>query len=105
MICKWGCYGGCQTYGAHLRHKSISYNGCFPTRTVGQGGSDATRQKKWDRELDGYRDAVRQGIEPSGTTTAKTHEAVRLSDKYGVAYGTPQFKELATNIVKEKVTA
>lgn len=43
--------------------------------------------KKWDRELESFRDAKRQGINPHGTTQAKIDEAVRISNETGVAYG------------------
>lgn len=60
--------------------------GCTPTRSQGAGKADHDGQKKWDRELDLYADARRQGIQPAGTTTKKIREAVELSDKVGVAY-------------------
>jgi hypothetical protein len=44
---------------------------------------DATRQKKWDKELQAYRDARAQGIEPAGTRLAQTRAAVEASDKAG----------------------
>jgi hypothetical protein len=84
--CQWGCDQGCPTFGAHLRAKSIGYNGCFPTRSNGFGRGDATGQKKWDAELQAYRDARAQGIQPSGTTRKSVERAVRMSDKAGKAY-------------------
>ena len=47
---------------------------------------DATPQKKWDKELDRYRSARRQGIQPEGTTTKKIIEAEKASDNLGKAY-------------------
>jgi hypothetical protein len=44
-------------------------------------------QKKWDKELDLYRSARAQGIQPEGTTTAKIRKALDVSDKTGHAYG------------------
>jgi hypothetical protein len=49
-------------------------------------GIDATREKKWDAELQSYRDARAQGIQPAGTTTAKIRQAVDISDKTGRAF-------------------
>lgn len=92
-MCKWGCSNDCATYGQHLRNKGIGYNGCFPSRSVGAGKSDATRQKKWDAECDAYRSAVKQGIEPDGTTKAKVEFAKAMSDRAGVGYGTADFKK------------
>jgi hypothetical protein len=61
------------------------------------GGQDRTTQKRWDRELDLYRSAVAQGIEPAGTTTAKVRHALDLSDKAGKPYDAASggFKESA----------
>lgn len=85
-MCNWGCESDCHTYGAHLRNKGLSYNGCFPTRSNGAGRGDATAQKKWDAELQAYRDARAQGIQPSGTTRPAIERAVRMSDRAGKAY-------------------
>lgn len=43
--------------------------------------------KKWDKELQAYRDARAQGIQPAGTTMKKVQEAVRISNETGKAYG------------------
>lgn len=51
------------------------------------GGGDYTAQKKWDKELDLYRSARKQGIQPDGTSTKKIRKALEISDKTGVAYG------------------
>lgn len=69
---------------------TVSTYGCYPTRGM---GVDASRQKAWDAECDSYRDAVKQGIEPDGTTKSKVEMAKAMSDHTGVAYGTPAFKE------------
>lgn len=66
-----------ETYGAHLRAKNIVVGYC------GQGDGDATKQKQWDRELDLYNSAVRQGLEPSSTRTAQIRRELDLSDKVG----------------------
>lgn len=46
----------------------------------------STRQKAWDAELGAYESAVRQGVQPAGTTMAKVREAMERSDATGVAY-------------------
>jgi hypothetical protein len=43
--------------------------------------------KKWDNELDLYRKARAQGIQPEGTSTAQIQQAMDVSDKTGHAYG------------------
>lgn len=45
-----------------------------------------TQQKAWDRELDNYESAVRQGVQPRGTTQKHIDEAMKQSDASGVAY-------------------
>lgn len=85
-----GCYG--------CKIASVSTYGCYPTR--GQG-VDATKQKRWDAECDAYRDAVKNGIEPDGTTKPKVEFAKAMSDHAGVGYGTPEFKKkLATDALE-----
>jgi hypothetical protein len=44
-------------------------------------------KKKWNAELNAYRDARAQGIQPSGTSMAKIQAAVEISNKTGKAYG------------------
>jgi len=48
--------------------------------------SDTTTTKKWDGELNSYYDAVRQGVNPSGTSQRKVDSAMRISEATGVAY-------------------
>ena len=38
------------------------------------------RQRSWDRELDGYESAVRQGLEPAGTKQHHVDAAFREAD-------------------------
>lgn len=42
--------------------------------------------KKWDNELNAYREARAQGIQPAGTSMEKINEARRASDALGTAY-------------------
>jgi len=42
--------------------------------------------KKWDGELNAYKKAREQGIQPAGTTMKKVQEAIDKSDKAGKAY-------------------
>lgn len=94
-MCKWDCDNDCTTYGQHLRNKGLSFPGVFSTRSKGAGRGDATAQKKWDNELQAYRDARSQGIQPAGTNSKAIDRAVRMSDKAGRAYdaGTGSFTD------------
>jgi hypothetical protein len=77
-----GCGSGCKTFGECIRRKSLRVAYCRSA-----SGQDATTQRKWDRELDAYKAARREGIQPDGTTMRQIEKARRVSDKTGVAYG------------------
>lgn len=66
-----------ETYGECLRSKNLNLNPNL---------ADTGRSKAWDRELEDYRSARRQGVQPAGTTRAKIDEAMRISDAAGVAF-------------------
>lgn len=81
MACRSGCptqdhasWGECAR-AANLR---VAY--------CGVGGGDATKQRKWDAELQAYRDARAQGIQPATTRSRDIKAAVALSDKAGKAF-------------------
>ena len=42
--------------------------------------------KRHNQELDAYKEAVRQGIQPAGTTMDKIQQAVQASDTLGKPY-------------------
>ena len=83
------CRSGCRTkdhasWGDCLRASNLQLNaGDAAGAYVANGWTD----KKWNAELDLYRSARAQGIQPDGTTTAKVRQALDVSDKTGVAYG------------------
>lgn len=86
MAKKINCTSGCKTqdhatWGECMRAKNavIAYSGI--------AGGDATAQKRWDNELQAYRDARAQGIQPTGTTMPKIQAALDASDKAGMAFG------------------
>ena len=45
-----------------------------------------SKQRAWDKELDSYESAVRQGVQPRGTKQHLIDEAMKTSDATGVAY-------------------
>ena len=68
--------------------------GCFGckvgTLVVSTGDANSNLQtstKKWDKELQAYRDARAQGIQPAGTSMKKVQEAVKISNETGKAFG------------------
>jgi hypothetical protein len=53
----------------------------------GDASSDAAMPKrKWEGELQRYRDARKQGIQPAGTTMNKIIAAEKASENLGRAY-------------------
>lgn len=80
------CTSGCptkdhQSYADCLRSKSarVAY-----ANTA--GGWDYSTQKKWDKDLDAYKDARAQGIQPAGTGRASVDRALAISNESGVPY-------------------
>jgi len=80
------CRSGCRTrdhesYGECLRAARVRVAYCDEANR-----QDYTRQKAWDNELAAYRDCVRQGMNPAGTTWKHIDHAKAVSDATGVAY-------------------
>lgn len=46
----------------------------------------AMTNKAWDREMDAYKQARADGIQPAGTSMAKIREARRASEVLGKSY-------------------
>lgn len=97
------CSAGCATqdhatYGECIRSKSLRVAYCQSA-----AGLDATRQKRWDSELDEYRAAVRQGIEPESTALRDTRAAVAWSNANGTAYSEEKATEVVATRYLEKV--
>lgn len=81
------CASSCRTqdhssYGECLRSKRVATTGLETTNP-----SFATdRQKKWDKELNAYEAAVKQGVQPEGTTMPKIEKAMKISEATGKAF-------------------
>ena len=70
-----------ETFGACLRsqRQMIGY-------ANSAGGMDLTAQKKWDRDLDFYKSARAQGVQPAGTKRHQVERAMDISNLTGKAY-------------------
>lgn len=68
-----------RTFGECMRSKSLQLS---PAVNDAYG----TGQRAWDKELDNYESAVRQGVEPRGTKQHQIDAAMKMSDATGVAY-------------------
>jgi len=88
-------YGGIM--GLHQRQTHPEYvEGCFGCKiqllelSTGDARGDViasgTTQKKWNSELEAYRSARAQGIQPNGTNRKQVEAAHKASEKLGVAY-------------------
>lgn len=78
--CTSGCStGGHKSWGECLRAKGLQVS---PHINAEYSAS----QKTWDKELDSYDNARRQGVEPRGTKQHLIDEAMETSQATGVAY-------------------
>lgn len=66
-----------RTFGECLRAKNLNLNPNLANTNL---------QKAWDGELNAYRNAVAQGIQPAGTTMEKIRQAEEISQATGEAY-------------------
>jgi hypothetical protein len=82
MACTTGCpTQDCESYGACLKGKGARVAYCNSA-----GGLDYTAQKSWDKELDAYKSARAEGIQPAGTKLHQVENAKRISDAAGSAW-------------------
>lgn len=70
------CECHCSSYGQHLRRKGIRV-----AYTNSTNGWDASKQKRWDGELQRYRDLSASGIDPDGTTHTEMDRTERRLEK------------------------
>lgn len=75
----------------HWEYHPEYVDNCFGCKgsTLQMNSGDAKRDipdKKWNSELQAYRDARAQGIQPAGTTMRHVQEAHKASEILGKAY-------------------
>lgn len=75
----------------HWEHHPTYVEGCFGCKasTLQMNAGDAKRDipdKKWNAELQAYRDAKAQGIQPGGTSMRQIQEAHKASEVLGRPY-------------------
>ena len=96
----------------HWEYHPEPIDGCFGCKglTLQMNSGDAKRDipdKKWNSELQAYRDARAQGIQPAGTTMRHIQEAHKASEILGKAYNAdtmPKTKDItqkAAAVMKE----
>lgn len=62
-----------RTFGECMRAKSLQVSPAV-------NDSYGTRQRAWDRELDSYDSAVRQGVQPAGTKQHHVDAALKAAE-------------------------
>lgn len=77
----------------HRKTHPVDVEGCFGCKILGlnlSAGEASSRTpmttKKWDAELQAYRDARAQGIQPSSTRMRDIQTAVEVSNRAGKAF-------------------
>ncbi len=81
--CSSGCpTQTCPSYGYCLRNKGVATTGLEST---GPGFALST-QKAWDKELNAYSSAVKQGIQPEAVSMSAINAAVEASQITQTAY-------------------
>lgn len=82
MACRTGCLTkDHQSYAACLKD-----GGARVLYANSAKGFDFSTEKKWNKDLDNYRAARAEGLQPSGTSPAQVEAARRISDSTGTAY-------------------
>jgi hypothetical protein len=77
----------------HWEHHPEPVEGCFGCKglSIQMNAGDAHSQrymptKAFNKELDAYKEARAQGIQPAGTSMSKIQEAVKASETLGKPY-------------------
>ena len=77
----------------HWEHHPEPVDGCFGCKglsiQMNAGDADSRRAmptKAFNKELDAYKDARKQGIQPAGTSMKAIQEAHKASEALGKAY-------------------
>lgn len=79
MACTAGCKTqNCESYAACLRNKSA---GIYMANSA--KGFDLTAQRRWDANLDSYRAARKEGLQPATTAQRDIDAARRIADQTG----------------------
>ena len=72
---------GPDCFGCKIKTLQLS-----PGDAAGNIIASGTTQKKWDKELEFYRQARKDGIQPQGTSTAAVQQAYKASEVLEKAY-------------------
>jgi len=81
-----------------LRNKSVRSLWAAEAR-----GLDATREKAWQGEIDAYRSATAQGMDPDSGSLRSVRAAEAWSNSTGIAYTRENATEYQTNQALERI--
>lgn len=97
---------------ANIDHTDCDTNPCFGCKAKGLSlnTGDASSQKvmsnkKWDGELNAYREARAQGVQPAGTSMEQVRAAMNASEVMGKAFNADTAATTAQSITKESVSS
>jgi hypothetical protein len=80
------CSSGCPTPGAHK-----SWGECVRSKNAKTlwvaPDNNLTTQKQWQKDIDAFRAAKRQGINPEGSGRAQVERAIKVSNETGNPFG------------------
>lgn len=79
--CRCGVSEPHPTFGACMRYKGVKIAYCQSA-----AGKDYTAEKRWQKDLDAYAAARRQGIQPASTKREAVTGALATSDKTGTPF-------------------
>ena len=74
------CRSGCPTQDHASYGECLKDSGLRVAYANSANGWDYTKQKRWESELGAYKQARKEGIQPTGTTRREIDRANRLSD-------------------------
>lgn len=81
------CTSGCRTKDHASYAECLRDKGTGAWMVAESKGFSQNAQRSWDKELEGYRAARAEGLQPDGTKWRHIDAARRKSDKQQAAYG------------------
>jgi hypothetical protein len=80
------CTSGCPTQDHANWGECMKSKGLRIGYANSAGGSDLSQQKRWDADLDFYKSARAQGVQPASTQRESVERALEISNLTGKAY-------------------
>jgi len=94
----------------HWEYHPEYKEGCFGCKALGlqmnAGDADSRRtmnNKSFNKEINAYKEARAQGIQPAGTSMSKIQEAIKASETLGRAYDSSKMPP--AKVINQKTAA